>query len=385
MPLPKLGRGQQVAYRKIPAELLEPIRHEASSAEVAETALHLVLRLFQIIGDPTHPLGLRDFVPLVGEVRDFLLAEDQVAQLHRLATWLRGIREHDEDSVDALLATFVNERALRKLIHSVPASQTEPPPELVELLDLVPRDHLSNLIDVLGVERGAASRRVTRQLIERYIAGRADYLLGQLEKVAPEVARDLLRAYAGAVPEGALDACALLASSGQSEAEYEILRILQRASASDADRVVALLITLLGSPTEEIRVNAAEQLSAHRGRNVFERLREHVESRANRLERKEAEALGKAMALSDPDTAGPLMSEWIKPKGFFKRMAATPGRTMIQWTAVSALGHIPGDRYDAVIGWLAKRAGEDLARHCHRTQAQRRRLAAQSGGVVDVR
>jgi hypothetical protein len=45
----------------------------------------------------------------------------------------------------------------------------------------------------------------------------------------------------------------------------------------------------------------------------------------------------------------------------------------LQWAAVSGLVLVPGDEPEQVIRWLAERAGSDLADHCSRSLARRRR------------
>ena len=76
-----------------------------------------------------------------------------------------------------VLATFADKRAIGRILRSVPKGVETAPAELVALLDLLPADHLTHLIDLLGEERSEASRRCARSLIERYAPKRPDELV----------------------------------------------------------------------------------------------------------------------------------------------------------------------------------------------------------------
>jgi hypothetical protein len=68
-----------------------------------------------------------------------------------------------------------------------------------------------------------------------------------------------------------------------------------------------------------------------------------------------------------------VFSDWIKPPGLFKRMVEMPGAQALQWTAVTGISLLPGEKVDKLIWWLADRAGEELYKHCMMSLVRRRR------------
>ena len=120
--------------------------------------------MLAVVDDPIDPTTIDDILPLITEVRDFLLSEGQLTPL----TDLIRVLKRSKTCPPAFLISFANEAALRRILHSVPKGVEDAPPELVAMLDLLPADHLSHLIDLLAFERGETARRIARQLIARY-------------------------------------------------------------------------------------------------------------------------------------------------------------------------------------------------------------------------
>ena len=82
------------------------------------------------------------------------------------------------------------------------------------------------------------------------------------------------------------------------------------------------------------------------------------------------EIIADLRSLLGPDRA--IGDSLLPPVAFFAANAAFG----LQWAAVRGLAMVPGDQHEKTIRWLADRAGSDLADHCIRTLARRRREMA---------
>lgn len=372
LPLPTFGAPVALTYQPIPAQALEALHAEGSSMSIPGNSLSLVANMLEVVADPLDPTTIEDIRHLIEEVRDFLLSEGQLNYLVEMSrTVARKLRDSPSER-EKLLSTFTNERALRRIVRSVGKGHSEVPPELLEMLDLVPTDHLSNLISLLKDERATTTRTILRKLISRYIVTRASFVILQLEDLESGVARDLLAALAEAIPERVIEAVEAVAGTADTELQYEMLRVLS--STRYGPRVKSVLMGLIHAPIEDVRIKALEQLIAQKGVDLFRDLIKHVESRATgALKPDEANLIGRAMAELNPKAAQRLLSGWIRPKGLLKRFGAVPGQKMLRWTAVSGIGRLPGDKNEKLIRWLAEQAGADLHKHCMRVLFVRRR------------
>jgi hypothetical protein len=91
------------------------------------------------------------------------------------------------------------------------------------------------------------------------------------------------------------------------------------------------------------------------------------------MSHRECEATGTTMAAISPSASMKVFTDWIKPPGLFKRMVEMPGAQALQWTAVTGISLLSGDKVDKLIWWLADRSGEDLYKHCMVNLVRRRR------------
>lgn len=371
-PLPDLGtQTMALRYVSIAPAALEAIQQEDTSAAIADNALRLVEQMLLVVADITDPTTFMDIYPLIQEVRDFLLAEGQLDTLTQLASSMRAFFSDSEESED-VLKTFINERALRRIIRSTSKGSDEVPPILFELLDLVSSDHLTHLIAILQTERATSSRTMIRKLITHYTRNRAQYLIDHIPTTEAGVARDLLIALAEAAPARTLDAVELAAERSDTELQYEILRVLKQIPRHERSRVV--LFGLLDAPSEDIRTQALEQLISFRDAGLYAELVHYVEKHApSRLQQAEASLIGRTLVELNPKAAQRLLAGWIRPHGMLRRLGAVPGQNMLRWTAVAGIGRLDGDRNEELIRWMAKQAGEDLRKHCMHTLYLRRK------------
>ena len=373
LPIPPPLEPGRVRPVEVPPEWLEELRHEAGSLSLPEHSVRLVHEMLQLVADPTDPTGWADVSPLVDEVRDFLLSEGQLEPLIRLVRAMEDLRAADPRQFDSVLAGFVDGRALKRIIRSIPAAHNQPPPDLLWLLDHLPGDHLSTCLEVLGSERNTSSRRIVRQLVERFIGQRPDVVLGRMRLDEASVASDLLRAFCQAVPARALEAVAIAVERGDADLAFEALRVLERLDSGPA--LNEALMGMVGADMVEVRLRALEQIAGRRLLPLYPRLQETLVKRTRAdMSPAEASAFGTTLVVLDPSRAAPQLVDWIRPRSFLKRVFHDPiGHKWLQWAAVSGLALVPGDEPEQAIRWLAERAGSDLAEHCSRTLARRRR------------
>lgn len=373
-PLPDFDETlSHLSYVEIPQTTLTSLQQEASSSSIASNALRLVEQMLLVVQDITDPTEFSDIYPLIQEVRDFLLAEGQLDGLTRMARSVNDFFGDRKADAARVIGTFINERALRRVIRSASKVSDEVPLILYELLDLVPSDHLPNLVTLLQSERTMGSRNLIRQLIGRYIKGRVPFLINHIPTSDSDVAKDLLIAIAESAPEHAIHAVEVASSRTETAIQFEILRVLNTIPFGERVRIV--LLELLNSSLEDIRLQALDKLISNRDDpRLFATLVRHTQNIAtSRLQPKEAEAIGRALASLNPSSAQRLLSNWIRPRGLLRRLGAGPGQRMLRWTAVSGLGRLSGDDNEKLIRWMAEQAGEDLRKHCMHTLFVRRK------------
>ena len=380
LPIPTPAEPAALIYREVAQEDLERLRAEAGSRRTPDDAVSLVQRLLQVARDPTDPTTVGEFVGLVGEIRDFLLSEGQLETLTRLVQTVERHRDLDPEVVEQMLGKFSDARALRRIMQSIGKAVETVPPDLITLLDMIPSDHLVHLADLLADERAPASRRITRMLIERYLERTGDptYLIERLRGEEPGVMADLLRGISHVMPDKVVGEAVALAGHPASEVQLEVLWVLGRTD--DEDLVTQTLMGMLSSTFEEVRIRVLEHVELYGSASSFDMLVEHAKRRSTRrMSHRECEATGVTMARLAPDKAHAVFAEWIKPPGLFKRMVEMPGAQALQWTAVSGIGLLPGEKVDKLIWWLADRAGEELYKLCMMTLVRRRREGLSRG------
>ncbi len=375
-PMPRPLQGGDLRYRAIPQDMLDRLLHETTSRVLPEECVGLIDELVTLVLDPTDPTSWQDIGHIVDEVRDFLLSEGQLDKLVDMVRALARLRRQDRDLFDGLLTGFIDTRALQRILHSMPPTQQEIPPELIWLLDNLPGNHLQTSLAALTVERDRAARRVGRLLVSRFIATDPDTVVDALRNQEDGIAADLLRSVADAVPALREQALDIALERDEPDLLFQALKILQ--GIDDEAILRPRLLVLLDASLEEVRIKAVELLAKHRFRNTFKPMEDVLVRRAaDDMSKREADAYGHALVTLDDRRAAATLTEWIRPKSLIKRIFNDPlGHGRLQWAAVTGLGTLPDDRHEKTIRWLEARAGSELADHCVRTLARRRRELA---------
>ena len=367
-PFPVFASRAEVWYEEVDLEQQVAALAEADSRNLPEDALRLAELLLALVQDPDDPMEALHLHFYLDELRDFLMAEEQIGRLVRLVRLLQDKLQDDPEMLDSSLRRLTETEALVRIVRSIQKSHQSAPPELLDLLHMLPGDHLLSLIEALQRERDQGSRRILRQLVEPFVLGRERWYMDQLLHAEPEVAVDLVRSAGQTVP-GILITLApeLIARSNEtviSELLWQVDRIGRN---SDLDHQ---LLSLVDSDFERVRVKTMDLLSSRGYQPAFGAIAARADHRG--LTHSEAEAIGIALARLDPVAAGELFRGWIRPGGGIMGLFGGKGSDPQCWSAVAGLEQLDEARDDSLLEWLAKRAGEDLYARCRKALVKRR-------------
>ena len=382
-PLPAHDAGDPSLLMWVPLgdAAVAPLKEEISSRAVGTLAVTLCGEMLDLVDDPTDPTRLADISALLDEVRGLLLAEGQVSALLALAESVSELETVPEDERAAELSRFTDGSALRRIVHSAARVHADVPPELEALLDLVPGDHLTVLVGLLGVERASGSRELARHLIERYVRTRGDYVGELIDRSSDEIAADLLHAVSDAALDRAVGLVPRVLTRAGHGLQGEIRRVLELAPPDVLPP--AVLLSWLSSPETETRCAVISRLGSFGGVGVYDSLLRHLDALPGQA-RVEAMAIGLSLAALDPDRAMQELGDWVRPRSFWNRLRGVAGGGLRQWAGVSGLGALEGQYPNDAIRWLSARADADLEAHCRRTVASRRHRAGPSHSNVQA-
>jgi len=241
------------------------------------------------------------------------------------------------------------------------------------LLDGLPGDHLSTLLTILLQDRTAHSRRITRQMIERYGHGRVAQIKETLVEAKGAVAADLMRALAQISPEDALVVTQMMMARDELEVLLECMHLLERHP--DSDEIRPVLFGLMRAKEESIRVRAIDLVGKRQNPKDFSVLQRHILTRNLGMSHQEALIVGSAMARVDPVATMALFEDWLRPKGLLKRMR--PVQKGQDVTAIGGLENLDFEEADELLKILAKRAGGEVYQLCMNARSRRRRRIQQ--------
>ena len=386
VPLDELYASAPVHFEALQADVIEGLLAEDGIAAIPDLCMQLTHELLALVEDPDDPLSLQEALPQLRELRDFVQTDGQLAVVLEMARRIAGAslcrkQGHQDPGPDreALLASFVDERSLGRLVHGTATQRSDVPIDLIALLQLVPGNHVGALLGVLANETSEAGKRVARALVERYARDNADRIVAQVQSSSPNVAVELLRALRYAHPDKALEAARQYsvrpAADRDLDVELGCLRILEGGAVTPT--VAKVLIVLVGSIHAEARNAALAVVGRRKVQPAFAAVLERVKREGLRgLSHDEADAYGEALAGADPEQAFASFRDWIKPKGFFAALAPP----MLRWVAVSGLVHLPGTEAEDLIKIASDKGGADLQQHCTECMVRRRRTARASAG-----
>ncbi|MEC7987581.1 MAG: hypothetical protein VX278_20610 [Myxococcota bacterium] len=368
LPLPDVLEPIDLEYKSLNEDRLEELRQEGTSLTLSQNTVRLVTEMLRAVMDPVDPTGPSDIDGLLSEARDFLLSEGQLAPLLELLRSLDEILQSDPKQAQEVFQSFVSKNSIRKILMSVPRGSTKAPPELIELLDLVPIDHLELLFSLLETERGTTTRRILRDLIQKYATDDIEYGLQKINSLDGEIAGDLFLALVEARPEQSME----LVRSAFQRADTAILKraldVLE--GLPDPSPVTEQLYEILGSDSEDIRIRGMRLLAKIRDIKVFVRIFDKVNQSNYSI--REAGVMGEILYQLNPKAVEREMLEWIKPRGMFsfKKVVATKQQ---KWVAISALALLDNPMVEKSLQKLRDTGSEEEADLCTKALYRRRK------------
>jgi hypothetical protein len=373
-PWPPFTQRAAVEYRAVPPSLLARIVGEDGEQALPNECIVLARELLRALAQPEDPLAAEDVVPALREMSAFLAGEqaiDPLLQLARVAATAAptGATGHTE-----IPGTWIDAEVVRRLIESRARGAQPAPDELVELLDLVPGDHLDILVDLFVTAPQQQVPRAVVQLLESQVHGRSAALVERLATLEGERALELLNVIGKGDAVGAAEAAAAALSRPEEPLQLAALEILD--GVPYGAKVGRALVGALASPSVDVRLRAIAGLDRHRERRAFPPLLETLRrGSSGALTAPEARAIGAALARLDPEQARPLLREWVRPPGLLGRLL--PGQALLRSAAVSGLALLPGKDSEELLTWLVEHASGELK---GQAEAALRELRPRTGG-----
>jgi len=331
---------------EVGAAELEALREEAATGTLASDALAVIAELRAALDDPEEKMRFAEAAHLMEEIRDFLLSVDSLPALVALVRELQRVAlsdvEWDPDRHAAavgILTSCGSDRAVRRLVHSVPAEERLVRPEMIELLDLVCPDPFTAVAEALAAEDRPSGRAVARQLLEHYGSRRGSHLRQFFDSAHGRAAADLLRALAGLEGEAPAAFLARQCAHPDPEVREEALWHLERAPFTPA-LGAALVQAIRHSGGEERRRLLALVERSHDRRFVAP-LFSLVHSGLRDAD--EATDVARVIGRLEGASALERWQPWLRPQGRFLRRRLW-GSPLQQAAAAAAVAQVPGER-----------------------------------------
>lgn len=370
LPLPEALEPVELKYVPLSEDALADLQNEGSSKHLPEATVRLLLEMLKVVNDPTDPTTPADIDGLVQEVRDFLLAESQLSSVLDLIQKVETFVSNPEQRKE-LIASFTSERAIRKIISSLPKAVTEPPPELLAILDLSPINHLPVLIQILNVERRISTRSVLRSLLGRYVEDQADKVIASIDQFEDSVALDLMDALLQKNPEFGHELVWTLRETHSPAILHKILNIL--AELEVTFKYKAWLMDLLqNTKVEGVRAKVLGLIGHLAERELFEVLEKILLTDWN-LSEEEAALLGENLVKSHAGRAKSLFIDWTQSQKWYSVRRLTIRRSQ-QVAAISGLSILPGEEAVERILQVRTEADDYLSDFCMKRLVVRRQL-----------
>ncbi len=341
----------------LPADL-DALRAQSASSTLPLDALALVTALGRALQDGEERMRFSEALHLCEEIRDFLLSAETLPELllfvRQLQQIARSEAEWDKDrhaTVVGLLTSCGSDRAVRRLVHSVPADEVVMRPEMAEFLELVCPDPFTAVAEALAVEERHSGRAVARQLLEHHGRRRGAHLRQRFDEARGRVAADLLRSLARL--EGEAPAAFLARQCGHADPEVreEALWHLERQPHTAA--IGAGLVDAVRRSHGEHRQRVLALVERSRDRRFVAPLFSLVDSGL----RDPAEAIEVAQVIGRLEGEASLARwrPWLRPEGRFLRRRLA-GSALQQKAAAAAVAEVPGDEATHVLRLAASAA-----------------------------
>ena len=375
LPLPDALPPVPLQYKSVSSEELHELQEEGSSKALPTDTVRLLIEMLKVVDDPTDPTSPDDIDSLVQEVRDFLLAETQLHAVLELVYQVDKLIRNQEER-EAILGSFTNEKAVRRIISSLPKGIYQAPPVLKELLDISPINHLPVLMDILKVERRENSRQIVRELIGEYLKGDAQKVLDGLDGFDDAVAVDLVLAVYEAKPHMLSNIVDSVSKRTDPRVQFKLLWMIEQKLeqqvelASNIEEYLGGLVS--SAELEDVRGRALDILVRKENKELFPVLEKMItDSKVGSFE--EAIRFGEAMAKAHATRARSVFVDWLKPQKWYSLNRIILNKNQ-RWAAVAGISLLTGFDVISIIAQVKEEADAQLADFCVKVLVRRRHL-----------
>ncbi len=369
LPEPALPAERNIQYVAVLPEARELLLAEDESPELPRLCVRLGYELLE--GCASGVYGWYDVQPQLAEMRDFLLGEGVLSYLLKLAQALvhAPLRTPHENMRRAqFLATFANEAALGRVLRGMRRDAIDAPPELPRLLEICPGDHLETFLSLVVSERSEVGRRVARVLLERWVPSHGELMLERAVAGDAVVAGELLRVFRYCDPALCVEAATRLADRAEVDVQLAVVHAVDALGIITPPKIIQ---SLLASGSVEVRLATLDHVARRGLRSVFPALLLKITRNIQNMEPREAEAYAAALAGGDATHALEAFRDWLRPRGVFAVL--TPAQTQLMLVALTALARMPGDEAEGLIKSAGERGGSGLQAAATQAMRERRR------------
>jgi hypothetical protein len=345
LPLPPSPTPSTPTWVEVSGGTRQMLADQASAAGFPEQGLRLLELLGHALDDAGEQMRFAEALPVFEEMRDFLFSAENLVPLLGYVHLLRRLVRAPAPSWDAgrqeavvrLLLSCGTERALRKLIHTIPGGERVMRPELVEFFDLVCADPFAAAAEALAAENNPAGRAVARQLLEHYGKRRGLLLRQRFAEARGQVAADLLRSLVRLDGEAPAAFLARQCAHPDGEVREEALWHLERMAYTGA--LGHPLLDAFRRTEGDHRRRILALIEGSQDRRFVEPLAALLEGES--LEPERALEIGGVLGRLEGPPALERWKTWLVPQGRFLRKHLT-GSLEQQVVAAAAVAEIPG-------------------------------------------
>ncbi len=324
---------------------VDALRDEVASTSLPAASLQLLAALMRALEDAEERMRFAEASHLCEEMRDALLSFDTLPQLVSFVHQLRQIAcseapwdpERHRAAVGLILSCG-SDRAVQRLIHSVPATEQRLRNEMVELLDMACPDPFTAVAEALTVEERPSGRAAARQLLEHYGKRSGAFIRQRFEAARGRAAADLLRSLSRLDDETLPAFLARQCAHPDPEVREEALWHIERTAFSSA--LGLGLAEALRRTEGAHRRRILGLIERSRDRRFVPALVRLIESAGQHPA--EAAEIARAIGRLEGRQGLERWRRWLTPKGRFLRRRL-PGSTEQQVLAATAVAQMPGE------------------------------------------
>jgi len=374
MPWPELESDVDVAYRAVPAEQLESLVREDGFSTLPHLCQRLVQLLVDRLDDSPGALPTELCIPLMEDVRDFLLSENQHHSLLEVVRAVHGAvqRLPDSASRSALLAVFTDRDAFASMVDTAIDNEQEPD-SLVEIVSVAPLDQLEALLQVLVSRWSVGGRDLGRHILTRALGSRVRQIGDLVLSTAGSVSADLLELVAGLDEQFAAPLSVAMLRRNDRSSRMKALDVL--ASFPYRSEVGRVLTEVgLRSPDPEVRARAAEILATNGEKRAVPAVAMAFQAGVDAaVPGPQLAPLAVSLARLDPVGSVERFRDWAKAGA--RRQRGRETSDSILQAVVDGLAATPGSDAARLLRTIRSRADGVFKEHCDRAISRQKELA----------